>query len=117
MLALTVQTVQWDSGGWGSVSIFVLCDVMSVQPTITKNLRRLHAHALRRELDGGLRVRCALPCAPLRMAYKKELVGDFVRGSLHGGSAAGLMDTCGGIAAWSVLPDLTWRVGAWCMVH
>lgn len=48
--------------------------------------------------------------AQMRMAYKKELVGDFVRGSLHGGSAAGLMDTCGGIAAWSVLPDLTWRV-------
>jgi acyl-coenzyme A thioesterase PaaI-like protein len=46
-----------------------------------------------------------------RMAFKKELIGDFVRGSLHGGSAAGLMDTCGGIAAWSVLPDMTWRVG------
>ncbi len=43
--------------------------------------------------------RCVMTIEP-----RPELVGDFHRPCLHGGVVASLIDTAGGVAAWSVLP-------------
>lgn len=41
----------------------------------------------------------------LRFAFKEELVGNYVRGSLHGGVIASALDTTGGLVAFLNLLD------------
>lgn len=43
--------------------------------------------------------RCVMTVEP-----RPELVGDFRRPCLHGGVVSSLIDTAGGVAAWSALP-------------
>lgn len=40
--------------------------------------------------------------ARLRLPYRDEFVGDARRPALHGGVVSFLVDTCGGVAAWSL---------------
>jgi uncharacterized protein (TIGR00369 family) len=41
----------------------------------------------------------------LRLPVKGDLVGDPRRPAIHGGAISSLMDTAGGVAAWSALGD------------
>jgi len=54
------------------------------------------------EVDRG-RVRLEVP-------FKPELIGDPIRGALHGGVISTLADTCGGAALWSACDDDRIRV-------
>ena len=54
------------------------------------------------DVDRG-RVRIEIP-------FKPELVGDPMRGALHGGVISMLADTCGGAALWSAAEDDRMRV-------
>ncbi|MBI4816043.1 MAG: hotdog fold thioesterase [Deltaproteobacteria bacterium] len=39
--------------------------------------------------------------ARMRLPFREELIGDFIRGALHGGAVASLIDTAGGAAVWT----------------
>ena len=39
--------------------------------------------------------------ARMGVPFRDELIGDFVRGALHGGVLSALIDTCGGGAIWT----------------
>jgi len=55
----------------------------------------------------GIKGESASPGAcVLTLAVRPEFVGDFRRPALHGGVVSALIDTAGGVAAWSALgPD------------
>ena len=59
----------------------------------------------------GLR---ALDVAPgavtLEIPWRDELIGDPVKGAMHGGVISMLADTAGGLAVWSALTSLASRV-------
>ncbi|MBI2376822.1 MAG: PaaI family thioesterase [Deltaproteobacteria bacterium] len=39
--------------------------------------------------------------ARMRLPFREDLIGDFIRGALHGGAVAALIDTCGGACVWT----------------
>jgi uncharacterized protein (TIGR00369 family) len=43
--------------------------------------------------------------AELRLPFRDEFVGDSRRPALHGGVISALIDTCGGLAAWTRLEE------------
>ncbi len=59
----------------------------------------------------GLRaVDIATGVVTLEIPWREELIGDPMRGAMHGGVISMLADTAGGLAIWSALPSATSRV-------
>ena len=65
-------------------------------------LKRFMEEAIPFNVYLGLKVaRIDKGFARLVMPYREEFLGDVRRPALHGGIVSTLIDTCGGVAAWS----------------
>jgi len=67
-----------------------------------ESLRRFIEESIPFNVFLGLRLeRIETGFARMQLPYRPEFVGDVRRPALHGGILSTLIDTCGGVAAWS----------------